>query len=335
MTTEQVEKALDFHFCHSGCLNTIDVLFIGGEPLLNKTVLLHALKYGREKAKIYGKKITYRITTNGTLIDDEIVSAIKEYQISLNVSFDGPQDIQDRQCPAKNGSSSFENVLMGIKKLQEASCFFEIRSTLTKPIPDLKNLISFYSSFNFLKFSIVPASNPFNASCPICYSSKDIQELLKREREILPWVIDNFILNGAHGYSQYDEYIKKISSGENNSSGPRFKCHAAVCGIVINVDGSFGPCSRLGAIEGFRLGNLQTGIDIEKCKHLLIRHRDLQKKTCGKCWAFPLCGGFALCDSINVDSISDANQSYCLQKKAYIENAAYIYFRTHQEAETI
>lgn len=109
--------AINWLFAVSGRSGEVGITFFGGEPLMNKDVLLFAVSYSQRLARLHGKKVFYSMTTNGTLIDDDVVSVIKRYNFGLMVSLDGPRERHDGQCPTRAGTGSFDLAVAGIRRL--------------------------------------------------------------------------------------------------------------------------------------------------------------------------------------------------------------------------
>lgn len=117
MSETIARAAINWLFAVSGRSKEVGITFFGGEPLMNKKVLLFAVAYSQRLAKLHGKKVFYSMTTNGTLIDDDVISVIKRYNFGLMVSLDGPKERHDGQCPTRTGTGSFDLAVAGIKRL--------------------------------------------------------------------------------------------------------------------------------------------------------------------------------------------------------------------------
>ncbi len=103
MPWEIARQAIDLVFSRAGDADQIHITFFGGEPLLNKPVLRRAMDYSQQLGAERGKQVIYSMTTNATLLDDEIIDLIKRYNFGLMVSLDGPPEVQDRMRPFADG----------------------------------------------------------------------------------------------------------------------------------------------------------------------------------------------------------------------------------------
>ena len=127
---------------------------------MNKEVLLFAVSYSQRLARLHGKKVFYSMTTNGTLLDDEVISVIKRYNFGLMVSLDGPKERHDRQCPTRAGIGSFDLAVAGIKKLMARRRRVTVRCTMAHPAPDMMHLIRFFEDFGFRGLFLAGSSIP-------------------------------------------------------------------------------------------------------------------------------------------------------------------------------
>lgn len=117
MSETVARQAITWLFAVSGRSENVSITFFGGEPLLNKPVLRFAIEYSQRLAQLHGKKVFYSMTTNGTLLDDEVIGFIKRYNFGLMVSLDGPPEIHNAQCPTQGGNGSFDMAAADINKV--------------------------------------------------------------------------------------------------------------------------------------------------------------------------------------------------------------------------
>lgn len=152
--------AINWLFAVSGRSGEVGITFFGGEPLMNKDVLLFAVSYSQRLARLHGKKVFYSMTTNGTLIDDDVVSVIKRYNFGLMVSLDGPRERHDGQCPTRAGTGSFDLAVAGIRRLMARRKRVTVRCTMAHPAPDMMGLIRFFEDFGFSRIVLGRVFNP-------------------------------------------------------------------------------------------------------------------------------------------------------------------------------
>ena len=189
MSETIARAAINWLFAVSGRSKDVGITFFGGEPLMNKKVLLFAVAYSQRLAKLHGKKVFYSMTTNGTLIDDDVIAVIKRYNFGLMVSLDGPKERHDGQCPTRTGTGSFDLAVAGIKRLMARRKRVTVRCTMAHPAPDMMSLIRFFEDFGFSRIVLGRVFNPVYPS-PCDLTSEDSAELERQMNEVvIPWML--------------------------------------------------------------------------------------------------------------------------------------------------
>ena len=327
MTKDIAQQAIDKLFAMSGKLETVDIVFFGGEPLLNKPVLHFIIDYSQQQAEFHKKKVTYRMTTNGTLLDDEMADLIEKYKIAVMVSLDGQRETHDAQCPTHDGRGSYDKAVNGIKKLLKRHCHTEVRCTMIHPAPDLKGLLEFYDQFDergFTRIVIEPALNPVNNPSPVDFTKDDFAELIRQEEEMLPWIIEKLKFKETPKYFPYIGILREMNAG---AFSPSVRvCNCAVCTSIVSVgaDGTIFPCARFGGMKEWQIGHVTQDFNHEQSKKFWRDFRKNIAPHCGSCWAFPACKGPCAWDIMQSDGTFLNPRRECERRKAQIQNAAYI-----------
>ncbi|MFZ5986713.1 MAG: radical SAM protein, partial [Bacillota bacterium] len=118
MDFEIARKGIDFIISHSKDLSHINIGFYGGEPILEFEMIKRCISYAEEKAE--GKFVTFNMTTNGTLINEEVIEYFQEHNVSILISLDGPKSIHDKnRVFASNGQGSFDRIIANIENIRE------------------------------------------------------------------------------------------------------------------------------------------------------------------------------------------------------------------------
>nr|MCR4955404.1 thioether cross-link-forming SCIFF peptide maturase [Lachnospiraceae bacterium] len=120
MSYEVGKKALDFLIANSGSRRNLEVDFFGGEPLLNFQVVKDLVKYGREQEKIHNKNFRFTLTTNGVLLDDDIMEFANKEMSNVVCSIDGRKEIHDMMRPFRKGTGSYDLIVPKFQKLAES-----------------------------------------------------------------------------------------------------------------------------------------------------------------------------------------------------------------------
>ena len=122
MSFEVGKKALDFLVANSGNREHLEVDFFGGEPLLNWKVVKQLVEYGRSLEEANHKKFRFTLTTNGVLLNDEIMEFCNREMSNVVLSLDGRKEINDKMRPFRNGSGSYDMIVPKFQKFLLSFC---------------------------------------------------------------------------------------------------------------------------------------------------------------------------------------------------------------------
>ena len=330
MSIETVKKSIDFLFDHSE--SDVFLCFYGGEPLLKFDLIQYAVEYANKKAQQLNRKITYSMTSNMVLMDDEKSQYIGSMEnFSVMASIDGPKEIHDLNRVTINGEGSFEKAIGGVYRLVKARNKNGIdmpilfSSVITPPYTEKKfdEIQSFIKSLDWL---------PKNSSIQIGYESREPKKELyipinSREENQLgyndtigdimdpleEWSMakENTDLENIFSYSYLSKGFAIIHQRKiADKPFPYYTMHG--CCIpggrkcYITVNGDILPCERVGSIAA--IGNVDTGYDIEKIFETYIEEYSKEAvKYCSECWAVNICSD---CYSGCMDKNGHVNFSY-------------------------
>lgn len=287
MPRDIAKQAVDLCFERAGNSDQLCITFFGGEPLLNKPVMRYVIGYSQQLAKKRNKTVQYSLTTNGTLLDDEIIGYIKRYNFGLMISLDGPKDIQDNMRPFANGKGSFDTATRNIKRLMERRRSVTVRCTVSNQCLDMIRIVNFLEDFGFTRVAMSRCNGRAYDTGPY---------------DIGP--AENAILNGQDDYFM-ERLFEQLDKGERIKFNPwarvvemihekqnrRMRCGVGRGCTTVGIDGNLYPCHRYVGMENYVLGHVSTGIDKEKFADYL-RSYFATKKKCETCWAINLCGGY-------------------------------------------
>ena len=112
MSYEVGKKALDFLVANSGSRKNLEVDFFGGEPTMNFEVVKQLVEYGRSIEEANNKKFRFTLTTNGILLNDEILDFANKEMSNIVLSIDGRKEINDLMRPTRNNHGSSYDIIM-------------------------------------------------------------------------------------------------------------------------------------------------------------------------------------------------------------------------------
>jgi len=289
MSKSMAEKCFHYFLSNSPDNMDIKLLFVGGEPLLNMEVIEHVIDlWEKLKYKYPYKKLSFALTTNGTLLTPSITAYLIEKKVSLAISLDGPEDIHNRNRIFKNGQGTFNSVMAGIELLRMYKAPFVVRVTISRHT-DLDRLFDFLGKQNF------DATYISTVDYPMLKPDKDYQldmdaynQLSKKQQELLHDGCRD-ILEGKKGTFQAKQmgiaYHRMI---RRNKAGFPFKCLAGWHICTFGIKGDIYLCQSFVGNERFCLGNVNKGIDKEKVVKLYMDFLNASR-MCDSCWALPMC----------------------------------------------
>lgn len=291
----------------------INITFFGGEPLLNYEVIYELVEFIRLN-KIRAK---FGITTNGTLLNDEIIEFLIKNNFSITISFDGPLKIQNRNRPLINGDESYNLVIENIKKIINKNYNFSIRCTLVKGTKI--NLILDY--FKKLGIKNVMYCSAYSNKKEINYSDYDYINLIEQLNRYYKKIKTINDLNFNLIKSEIRDFLNII----NFSKLSYYNCGIGKGYASIDVDGNIYSCHRFINNNYFKIGDIFNGFDIDSRKKYF--EYDIDKlKICKECWARYICGGTCFYGNhIFNNDIYKINKNECSHKMDIIERAFHIY----------
>ncbi|MBQ8761780.1 MAG: thioether cross-link-forming SCIFF peptide maturase, partial [Clostridia bacterium] len=287
MTFEVGKKAIDFLIENSGTRRNLEVDFFGGEPLLNFGVVKQIVAYAREKEKIHNKNFRFTLTTNGLLIDDEVIDFANKEMDNVVLSLDGRKEIHDLTRKTISGIGSYDIIVPKFKKLVEArnGKSYYIRGTFTHNNVEFTKDIFHMADLGFKELSMEPVvcepNEPYaltEEDLPILKEQYEIlaKEMLKREKEGNGFTFYHYMLDLENGPCIY----KRISG-----------CGSGTEYMAVTPWGDFYPCHQFVGDESYKLGDVYSGVtnisirDKFKCCNAYAREK------CKDCWAKLYCSG--------------------------------------------
>lgn len=256
MNFETGKRALDFLVEKSGTRKNLEVDFFGGEPLLNWEVCKKLVEYGRSIEKEHGKNFRFTLTTNGVLVNDEVIDFCNREMGNVVLSLDGRKETHDRLRTTCNGKGSYDLIVDKFKKFANArnQADYYMRGTYTHYNTDFSKDIIHMADLGFKELSIEPVvSDPAE---PYALKENDLP-ILKEQYEILADEMLRRYRNG-NGFTFYHYMI-------DLNSGPCIVKRISGCGVgteymAVTPSGELYPCHQFVGDEKFLLGDIWKGV---------------------------------------------------------------------------
>lgn len=287
MSLETGKRALDFLIEQSGTRKNLEVDFFGGEPLLNWEVCKKLVEYGRSKEKEYNKNFRFTLTTNGVLVNDEVIDFCNKEMGNVVLSLDGRKETHDRLRTACNGKGSYDLIIDKFKTFANARNQenYYMRGTYTHHNTDFSKDILHMADMGFKELSIEPVV--CDPSEPYALKDSDLPAL-KEQYEILATEMLRRYRKG-NGFTFYHYMI-------DLDAGPCIVKRVSGCGVgteymAVTPDGDLYPCHQFVGDEKFLLGNIWDGVTNKEVLNQFNECNVYSHKECKYCFAKLYCSG--------------------------------------------
>ena len=321
MSFEVGKRALDFLIENSGTRRNLEVDFFGGEPLMNWDVVKELVSYARVQEKIHNKNFRFTLTTNGMLIDDDVIEFSNREMSNVVLSLDGRKDVHDRLRVDYMGRGSYDTI---VPKFQEfvkrrGGKNYYMRGTFTHKNVDFTEDIFHMADLGFTELSMEPVvCSPDDASAltqedlPILFEQYEIlaKEMIKRKKNGNGFTFYHYMLDLTHGPCIY----KRISG-----------CGSGTEYMAITPTGDLYPCHQFVGDTKYLLGNIYDGVTNKEIQNEFKLCNAYARPECNDCWAKLYCSGGCAANSYHASGkITGIYEYGCELFKKRIECAVMI-----------
>ena len=300
MSFEVGKKALEYLVDNSGSRKNLEVDFFGGEPLMNFEVVKQLVEYGNERGKEKGKNFRFTITTNGVLLDDEIIDYVNEHMHNVVLSLDGRKSINDDMRPTLNDKGSYDIIVPKFQKLIEKrkDKYYYVRGTFTRDNMDFSKDVLHFKDLGFDLTSVEPVVG--DESNPYALREEDLPKILD-EYEKLAVEYSKMRVN--------NEPFRFFHFMVDLSQGPCVIKRMTGCGagneyLAITPEGDIYPCHQFVGQEEFKMGNVMSDkVELPKEMQETFKEAHIYAKDeCSKCWAKFYCSGGCHANAFNFNN---------------------------------
>ncbi|MBR2286742.1 MAG: thioether cross-link-forming SCIFF peptide maturase [Clostridia bacterium] len=287
MSFEVGKQALDFLMDHSGSRHNLEVDFFGGEPLMNFDVVKQLVAYARSVEKERGKNFRFTLTTNGMLIDDDVIDFANREMSNVVLSLDGRKEVHDRLRVDYAGNGSYDKIVPKFQKLVQArgNEHYYMRGTFTHANPDFTKDVFHMADLGFTELSMEPVVCA--PDDPAALTSEDI-EIVKQEYEILA---KDMLRRKKEGHPiTFYHYMIDLEGGPciyKRLSG----CGSGTEYMAVTPWGDLYPCHQFVGDEAYKLGNVWDGITNTNLREEFRACNAYARPECKDCWAKLYCSG--------------------------------------------
>lgn len=319
MSYETAKKAIDYVVKRSGPRKNIEIDLFGGEPTLMMETIKKIVKYARDNEEKWGKSIRFTMTTNVTLLTDEMMEYLDKEMVNIILSLDGRKEVNDKVRIKPNGSGSYDDIVPKIKKMiskRSKGKTFYVRGTFTRNNTDFYEDVMAMINEGFRQISIEPVV--LEDGHPLAIRKEDLsevfanydklyEEMARRKKEGDEFTFYHFNIDLQGGPCVY----KRISG-----------CGSGFEYVAITPQGDVYPCHQFVGNEDFKLGSIYDDSFDTELSRKFKEANIYNKPKCRDCWAKFYCSGG--CQANNFNFNGDMREPYeigCIMQKKRIECA--------------
>lgn len=331
MSYETGKQALDFLIANSGSRRNLEVDFFGGEPLMNWDVVKQLVAYGREQEKLHDKHFRFTLTTNGVLLNDEIMEFANKEMDNVVLSIDGRKEVHDRMRPFRKGAGSYDLIVPKFQKFAESrhQDKYYVRGTYTHFNTDFSKDVLHLADLGFKQISVEPVvAQPTDeyalkdSDLPVLFDEYDrlAAEMVKRNKAGNGFNFFHFMIDLEGGPCVY----KRLSG-----------CGSGTEYLAVTPWGDLYPCHQFVGEEDFLMGNVYEGIKKDEIVKEFKACNVYSKEECKKCFARFYCSGGCSANSYNFNGTIDGTYEIgCKLERKRVECALMVKAALALEGET-
>lgn len=321
MSFEVGKRALDFLIEQSGSRKNLEVDFFGGEPLLNFDVVKQLVAYARSIEKEKGKNFRFTLTTNGVLLNDEVMEWANKECYNVVLSLDGRKETNDRMRRTRNDKGTYDLILPKFQKMakERNQQGYYIRGTYTHYNTDFANDILHLADLGFEQLAMEPVvTDPKmdyalqESDIPKLKDQYDLlaNEMCKRNREGKGFTFFHYMIDLEGGPCIY----KRISG-----------CGVGTDYMAVTPWGDLYPCHQFVGDEKFLLGNVFDGVKNTDIVNEFKLCNVYSREACQDCFAKLYCSGGCSANAYHTTGkITGTCDMSCELHRKRVENAIMI-----------
>ena len=287
MSFEVGKRALDFLIENSGSRRNLEADFFGGEPLMNFDVVKRLVEYARSIEKEKNKNFRFTLTTNGVLVDDDVIDFANREMSNVVLSLDGRREVHDRYRVDYAGNGSWDKIVPKFQKFVAArgGKNYYMRGTFTHANPDFLEDIKVMLDLGFSELSMEPVVAAEGDPAALTEEDKAVvldqyeqlaELMLRRDKEGKPFTFYHYMIDLKGGPCIY----KRISG-----------CGSGTEYMAVTPWGDLYPCHQFVGDEKFKLGDIWNGVSNTEIQNEFASCNVYAREECRDCWAKLYCSG--------------------------------------------
>jgi uncharacterized protein len=319
MSLQTARDAIIWLIYASGNIKKIGIFFMGGEPLLQSELIKKIIPFGKRRASQHGKELFFSVTTNGTLISDDIVSFAQKNGLRFHLSIDGIPSVQDYNRPLFSGKASSPFVEIGASKVLPQQPNVTARSSVTpENVPYMLDSYDYFRRLGFKNIALIPSERDR-------WNTKDIEAFEKQYLQLGEKIIQEYRSDKKINLAGLQSFLTRK---ERNKRG-RFPCGAGRGMVLISSNGEIWPCSRFSGKENEQwcLGSIYGEFHLPK-RQIFTNGcpENVFHLNCKTCEAIKICDGGCLAENLEVTGdVYTITSSDCCFNRIYAKTGKHVH----------
>ncbi|MFT4143400.1 MAG: thioether cross-link-forming SCIFF peptide maturase [Mobilitalea sp.] len=304
MSYEVGKQAIDFLIANSGKRRNLEIDFFGGEPLMNFQVVKDLVAYGRSLEEANNKKFRFTLTTNGVLLNDDVMEFANKEMSNVVLSIDGRKEVNDRMRPSRNGKGSYDLIVPRYQKLAESrnQTNYYVRGTFTHNNLDFSEDVKHLADLGFKQISVEPVVALPEDSYSI--TEEDLPKLFEEYDKLSQLILE---------YKKEGKDFNFFHFMIDLSGGPCVAKRLSGCGsgteyLAVTPWGDLYPCHQFVGETEFLMGNVYEGVKTPELRDEFKLCNVYSKEKCKNCFAKFYCSGGCSANSFKFHG--DINNTY-------------------------
>lgn len=296
MSPETGRRAMDFLVDNSGSRRNLEVDFFGGEPLLNWPMVKETVAYARSLEERFNKQFRFTLTTNGLLIDDDVIDFTNREMDNVVLSLDGRKEIHDRFRVTMGGSGCYDIVLPKFLELvrRRSRGTYYVRGTYTHFNRDFVEDILHMADLGFDEISMEPVVSAPDE--PYALTAEDLPQLKEGYERLAAEMLERQAQGKGFRFYHFTIDLEKGPCIYKRLNG----CGSGTEYLAVTPAGDLYPCHQLVDDPGFLMGNLWEGVTAPHLAEAFAKCNVLTREDCQDCWARLYCAGGCAANAYHV-----------------------------------
>lgn len=280
---ELIEEGIEYNSDRTPVIS-----YYGGEPLVKFDLIKKCTEYAKEK---FDNNILFTITTNGSLMNDDVIDFFVNEKFNVVVSIDGYKENHNRNRKDVKGNATFDSVIENARKLFLKQGTPVFTSVVFDYDTDFVLMEKFFRDNDFLVCLSINSVNPYSTTYFDKYTVDSYDrfkaklDILMKEFELS--VVDNeanplAFMSRTFGDICTSSFMRQCDISKKNN---KIIKHTGACvpgnKIFVDVNGNFYICEKVG--RSIVIGNVEEGINYEKCAQVVNRYNNLVVHKCRNC----------------------------------------------------